>query len=43
MEKKRERESKADFMLSVEPYSGLDLTISRSLPEPKPRVSQVTL
>ena len=37
-QKKRERESQDNSVLSVEPNEGLDLTTLRSQPEPKPRV-----
>ena len=39
---KRERESQADFPLSVEPSIGLKLTTLRSAPEPKPRAQWLT-
>ena len=35
-------ESEADSVLSVESNVGLDLTILRSRPEPKPRVGLLT-
>jgi len=37
-----ERESQADSLLSIEPYTGLSFTTWRSQPEPKPGVGGLT-
>ena len=41
-QRKRERESQADSILSMEPNIVLDLTTLKSQPELKPRVGHLT-